>query len=165
MIDLLTILKSAGSIGESLGKFISYLSARARTSNTIKKKVFRELRYNLKRLKNRDKQGVKLDKLIASLQNQHYVEAKEKSFDFNKLAYHREAVVLEQHITTPRNRRYLGWDCDKLLDSIDSKIVELKDLVTYYDDINNSSTNFKLKLSNLYHQIVLLVILIKQSKK
>lgn len=165
MIDLLSILNAANSIGSSISTFYSYLTKRSQTNNIHKKLVFREIRDNLKRLQNRNKRNLKMDQLILSLKNEAYTNAILNGFDLNSLATNKQTVVTESILIKKRNSRYLGWNCERLLDSVDAKIVELKDLVSYYDSLDQSTNNFTLKLNNLYYQILLLVILINQRKK
>lgn len=165
MIDLISIINTANTVGKSISSFYEYLTSRSKTKNIEKKFVFRELKNNLERLENRNKENLKLEKLILSLENEAYKKALKVDFDFNDLAYKKDVVVSKEILIVKRNNRYLGWNCERLINNIDSKIEVLKDLVSYYDDINNTNTNFKLKLSNLYFQILLLVLLINQSNK
>lgn len=165
MIDLISIINTANSLGKSMSSIYEYLTTKSKTKNIEKKFVFRELKNNLERLENRNKENLKLDKLIISLENEAYKKALKVDFDFNALAGKKDAVVTNEILIVKRNNRYIGWNCERLISNIDSKIEVLKDIVSYYDDINNSNTNFKLKLSNLYFQILLLVLLINQSNK
>ncbi|MGB1247754.1 MAG: hypothetical protein ACPG4Z_02630 [Chitinophagales bacterium] len=165
MIDVITILNAAQSVGSTLASVYSFLTKQSNTSNIHKKMVFRELRDNLKRLENRNKKNVKLEKVIASLDNSAIKKGFEEGFDFNNLTGSKKNIVTIDIVFKKRNKRYLGWNAEKLIDSIDSKIVELKDLISYYDKLEDSNNNFPLKLSNLYYQILLLVILVNESKK
>lgn len=165
MIDLMSVINAANNIGKSLSSVYSYLSKRSDTKNVDKKFVFRELKTNLKRLENRNKKNVKLEKLIESLENEAIKTAMKSNFDFNDLAHKKNVVVTEEILLEKRNRRYLAWNCERLIYSIEGKIEVMRDSLSYFDDIKNSNSNYSLKLNNLYFQILLLVILINQSNK
>jgi len=164
MIDLITIFNTVNTASKSLTAVYEYLSEKAKTKNIKKRFVFRELQNNLKRLKNARKPNVKLDQLILSLENEAILKAMKAGFDFNDLA-DKKIVVEKGFLIEKRNFRYIGWNCEALVSSIDSKIEVLKDSISYFDDYKKSNTNFRLKLSNLYFQILLLVVLINQSNQ
>ena len=164
MIDLITIFNTVSNASNSLAAVYEFLSEKAKTKDIDKSFVFRELKNNLKRLENTNKKNVKLDKLILSLENTAILKAMKVGFNFNYLAS-KEIVVTEKLIIEKRNKRYLNWNCEKLVSSIESKIQVLKDSIQYFDDINKANTNFRLKLNNLYFQILLLVVLINESNK
>lgn len=164
MIDLITIFNTVNNASNSLAAVYEFLSEKAKTKDIDKSFVFRELKNNLKRLENTNKKNVKLDKLILSLENTAILKAMKVGFNFNYLAS-KKIVVTENLIIEKRNKRYLNWNCEKLVSSIESKIQVLKDSIQYFDDINKANTNFRLKLNNLYFQILLLVVLINESNK
>jgi len=164
MIDLITIFNTVNNASNSLAAVYEFLSEKAKTKDIDKSFVFRELKNNLKRLENTNKKNVKLDKLILSLENTAILKAMKVGFNFNYLAS-KKIVVTENLIIEKRNKRYLNWNCEKLVSSIESKIQVLKDSIQYFDDINKTNTNFRLKLNNLYFQILLLVVLINESNK
>lgn len=165
MVDLISVFNTANSLGKSLSSVYTFLSNKAKTKNVEKSFVFREIKNNLKRLENRNRKNLKLDMLILSLENEAIKKALKAGFNFNNLAKNKNIVVGEEILIEKRNRRYLAWDCEKLVFSIDEKIEVMKDSLSYFDDINQSDINFKLKLNNLYFQILLLVLLINQSNK
>lgn len=162
MIDLLNILSAASSVAQSLSSFYEFLTKKSKTTNIHKRLIYRELRDNLKRLNHRKKRNVQLKALILSLSNDAVSAALKSNFSMNSLANNKNFVVEESIIIQKRNARYLGWDCTKLIDSIDGKITELKNIATYYKDLDDSSNNVYLKLSNLYFQILLLVLLMNK---
>lgn len=164
MIDLITIFNTVNNASKSLTAVYDYLSEKAKTKNIEKRFIFRELKNNLKRLENSNKKNVKLDKLILSLENTAILKAMKIGFNFNDLAS-KKIVVREDLVIKKRNKRYLNWNCEKLVNSIESKIQVLKDSIQYFDDLNKANTNFRLKLNNLYFQILLLVVLINESNK
>ena len=106
-----------------------------------------------------------MDKLIESLENDAIKAAFDANFNFNQLAYAKNVLVTEELIFEKRNQKYIGWDCEKLIASIDSKIEVMKNSLAYFENIEDANSNFRLKLSNLYFQILLLVLLINQSNK
>jgi hypothetical protein len=61
-----------------------------------------------------------------------------------------------------RNRKYTGWDAEKLLDKIDEKIEELKILKKMNaNTVSGLKNNTGLMLSNLYYRMKLLADFIR----
>jgi hypothetical protein len=90
-------------------------------------------------------------------------EAIKGNFRFRKL---KPGKIEPYHIYEERNRKYAGWDAEKLVDKIDEKIEELKNI----KKMNNGSVaavknNISLMLSNLYFRMKLLADFIRSDMK
>ena len=144
---------------ESLKEVIMALTKKSRTKNIQKQQLIREIRNNLKILNHRGKREVNVSALIESLSNQAISEAYKSGFNFNKLS---KGEIPKKIIYNPRCSKYTGWDCKKMIRGIDAKISELKQLPVLYKDFETANINITLRLSNLYHQLTLLAIFIKE---
>ena len=64
-----------------------------------------------------------------------------------------------------RNKKYIGWDAEKLTDKIDEKIQELKNIKKMNgNSVEKVKNNISLMLSNLYYRMKLLADFIKGVK-
>jgi hypothetical protein len=138
----------------------TFLSQKSRVKNTTKRLLIREIRNNIKRLEHRNKNGVNRKFLIDKLENNSIINAIEEGFSFNKLAP-KQLVDDKIVFHFKPAKRYIGWDANKLLNSIDGKIVSLKELTELYDENGLESVNLTLRLNNLYIQLILVTVLIK----
>jgi hypothetical protein len=60
-----------------------------------------------------------------------------------------------------RNKKYIGWNAERLIDKIDEKIEELKNIKRMNGgSVANVKNNLSLMLSNLYYRMKLLANLI-----
>ena len=143
---------------DAFKEIIRFLTKKSETRNVLKRNLFREIRDNLKLLEHFDKKGIDFSKIILNLSNAAIEQAINKDFHFNNLS---KAKLTEAYLHEERGRKYIGWDCDKLLMSIDGKISELKKLPNIYKDISDAPLNPKLRLSNLLYQLQLLSMLIR----
>ena len=89
-------------------------------------------------------------------------DAIRNNFKFRKL---KAGSIEPYHVFDDRNRKYIGWDAEKITDKIDETIQELKDIKR----MNKGSTelaknNISLMLSNLYFRMKLLADFIKGPK-
>ncbi len=121
-----------------------------------------ELRNNLNVFKNGFLNEVPYDTMIDLLCNDAIQQAIRVNFQFNKL---KAGCIEASHIYDDRNRKYSGWTAEKLIDKIDEKIVELKNI----KKMNNGSVrevknNISLMMSNLYYRMKLLADFIKAEK-
>ena len=65
-----------------------------------------------------------------------------------------------------RNKKYTGWDAEKLVDKIDEKIEELKNIKKMNNaSVENVKNNITLMLSNLYYRMKLLADFIRSDMK
>lgn len=140
-----------------------FLSKKAKVKNVTRRLLIRELRNNLKRLEYRNNNGVNRVVLIERLENSSIIKAIESGFNFNSIAPKQKIDsstinIIKQAI------RYEGWDADKIINSIDEKIISLKEANVLYDDINSAPINITSRLNNLYILMILLSVLIKTYK-
>jgi hypothetical protein len=64
-----------------------------------------------------------------------------------------------------RNKKYIGWDADKIVDKIDEKIEELKNIKKMNGNtVEKAKNNVGLMLSNLFFRMKLLADFIKGPK-
>ncbi|MBV4359813.1 hypothetical protein [Pinibacter aurantiacus] len=142
-----------------LQSLISFLQKKSDTNDVHKRQVIRELQNNLNVFKNGFKNNVAYDVLIDMLSNDAIKQAITANFNFKKL---HQGKIDAQNIYEERNKRYIGWTAEKLLEKIDEKIEELKNL----KKMNNNSVtqvknNVSLMVSNLYYRMKLLADFIK----
>lgn len=138
----------------------SFLTKKSKVKNVLKSLLIRELRNNLKRLEHRNNKGVNRRVIIDKLQNVVIIKAIEEGFDFNNLAKKQmvdNAIV--KHFKSAG--RYVGWDAEKVMYSIDEKIVSLKETIEFYDDLDNAPINITSRMNNLFILLVLMSLLIK----
>ena len=85
--------------------------------------------------------------------------------------YNFKALVKKQRISEaiskrlPKARKYLNWDAEQLINSIDEKISAVKNLPDLYPDLENAPINLTSRLNNLYLQLVLISFLVKEAEK
>ena len=145
-----------------LKDLLTFLNKEGKTNDVLKKQVIRELRSNLNIFHNAFLNNVKADVMIDMLRNESIQEAIKNNFRFKKL---KAGSIEPYHVFDDRNKKYIGWDAEKLVDKIDEKIEELKDI----KKMNSGSTesvknNISLMLSNLYYRMKLLADFIKGPK-
>jgi hypothetical protein len=85
------------------------------------------------------------------------------NFRFKKL---KPGTIEPYHINEERNRRYAGWTAEKLVDKIDEKIEELKNIRKMNGGtVEGVKNNVSLMLSNLYFRMKLLADFIRSDVK
>jgi hypothetical protein len=142
------------AIGE-FNKITTSLTAKSKTTNIHKKLIIRELRDNLIMFKNVLEKGLSADSLIDHMSNEKIKKAIEDDFDFKLL---KKGVIKDIHIKENRNRIYKGWTAEDLIEKIDEKTEELKNL----KKLNKGTikklkkSNINLMLSNQFHRMQLL---------
>jgi hypothetical protein len=142
---------------------IEFLTKKSKTTDIHKKQLFIELRNNLNVFRNGFMNEVPYDKLIDLLTNQAIQDAVRENFPFKKL---KPGKIQSADIEDERNKKYIGWDTEKLLDKIDEKIVELKNIKKMNNDtVEQVKNNIPLMMSNLYYRIKLLVEFIRSDDK
>lgn len=144
-----------------LKDLISYLGTQSRTNNVHKKQVIRELTNNLNVFKNGYLNNAPYDPLIDLLSNQAIQEATKAHFLFKKL----HGGTIEPHqVYNERNRKYIGWTAERLVDKIDEKIVELQNIKKLNGGtVATVRNNIPLMMSNLYYRMKLLADFIRSN--
>lgn len=145
-----------------LKDLLTFLKQESKTSDVLKKQLIRELRNNLNIFNNGYRNEVSADVIIDLLANDAIKEAIKNNFKFKKL---RSGNITFYHIFDERNRRYQGWDAEKLIDKIDEKIEELKDIKKMNKGtVTNAKNDIPQMLSNLFYRMKLLADFIKGPK-
>jgi hypothetical protein len=137
-----------------LKDLLTFLNKESKTSDVHKKQVIRELRDNLNIFHNGFKNEVSPDVIIDMLSNDAYKEAIKNNFKFKKL---KAGDIEPYHIKDDRNKRYLGWTAEKLMDKIDEKIVELKNIKKMNkDSVATVKNDIQRMLTNLFYRMKLM---------
>jgi hypothetical protein len=145
-----------------LKDLITFLSKEGKTNDVLKKQAIRELRNNLNIFHNAYLNNVAEDVMIDMLSNDAVKECIKSNFKFRKL---KAGAIESYHVFDERNKKYIGWDAEKLVDKIDEKIEELKIIKKMNgNSIEKVKNNVTLMLSNLYYRMKLLADFIKGSK-
>ena len=145
-----------------LKDLLTFLSKEGKTNDILKKQVIRELRNNLNIFHNAYLNNVSQDTMIDMLGNDAISEAVKANFKFKKL---KAGIIEPYHVYDDRNKKYIGWDAEKLVDKIDEKIEELKIIKKMNKgSVENVKNNTTLMLSNLYYRMKLLADFIKGPK-
>jgi hypothetical protein len=146
-----------------LKDLVTFLNKESKTSDILKRQMIRELRNNLNIFHNGFMNNVSQDTIIDMLSNEMIKEGIKGNFKFKKL---KPGRIEPYHIYDERNKKYTGWDAERLVDKIDEKIEELKNI----KKMNNGSVkevknNISLMLSNLYYRMKLLADFIRSDMK
>lgn len=146
-----------------LKDLVSFLNKEGKTNDVLKKQVIRELRNNLNIFHNGFLNNVSQDMIIEMLSNEAIKEAIKENFKFKKL---KPGTIEPYHIYDERNKRYTGWEAEKLVDKIDEKIEELKNIRKMNGgSVVTVKNNISLMLSNLYYRMKLLADFIRSDVK
>jgi len=141
---------------------LTFLNKEGKTNDILKKQVIRELRNNLNIFHNAFLNNVSPDVMIELLGNEAIKEAIKNNFRFKKL---KAGCIEPYHVFDDRNKKYIGWDAEKLVDKIDEKIEELKIIKKMNgNSVEKVKNNISLMLSNLYYRMKLLADFIKGPK-
>lgn len=137
-----------------LKDLIAFLHKKSQTNNIHKKQLIKELRNNLNVFRNGFLNNSSYDVIVELLSNSAFQEAIKVNFTFKKL---RPGKIEAVHAFDERNKKYVGWDAERLADKIDEKIIELRNI----KKLNNGSfkgvkNNVSLMISNLYYRMKLL---------
>jgi hypothetical protein len=145
-----------------LKDLLTFLNKEGKTNDILKKQVIRELRNNLNIFHNAFLNNVQADVMIEMLGNEAIKEAINNNFKFKKL---KVGSIEPYHVFDDRNKKYIGWDAEKLVDKIDEKIEELKNIKKMNgNSVEKVKNNTSLMLSNLYYRMKLLADFIKGPK-
>ena len=146
----------------SLKDLLTFLNKESKTSDVLKKQVIRELRDNLNIFSNAYKNSVSPDVMIDLLSNEAIKEAIKNNFKFKKL---KAGSIEPYHVFDERNKKYINWDAEKLIDKIDEKIEELKIIKRMNSNsVEKVKNNISLMLSNFYYRMKLLADFLKGPK-
>lgn len=158
IFDLMNLEWLRTGIGP-LKDLLAFLNKESKTSDVLKKQVIRELRDNLNIFHNAYKNGNSPDIMIDLLSNEAIKEAIKNNFRFKKI---KPGHIEPYHVFDERNKKYMGWDAEKLIDKIDEKIEELKIIKRMNGNtVEKVRNNISLMLSNLYYRMKLLADFIK----
>src|SRR5947207_14703865 len=145
-----------------LKDLLTYLNKESKTSDILKKQLIRELRNNLNIFHNAYLNNVSPDVMIDLLSNEAIKEAIKSNFKFKKL---KVGNIETYHVFDDRNKKYIGWDAERIVDKIDEKIEELKIIKKMNgNSVEKVNNNVSLMLSNLYYRMKLLADFIKGPK-
>jgi hypothetical protein len=145
-----------------LKDLLVFLNKESKTNDRLKRQVIRELRNNLNIFYNAYLNNVSSDIIIDMLSNEAIKEAINNDFKFKKL---KGGVIKTSYVEDERNKKYIGWDTEKLIDKIDEKIEELKDIKKMNGgSVEKAKNNIPLMVSNLYYRMKLLADFIKGTK-
>lgn len=133
---------------------MDFLYKKSKTNDIHKKQLFIELRNNLNIFNNGSINEVPYDNLIDLLKAKAIQQAIRENFAFKKL---KAGKIKAHHIKDERNKKYIGWDAEKIVDKIDEKIVELKNIKKMNNGtVRGVKNNIPLMMSNLYFRMKLL---------
>lgn len=145
-----------------LKDLLSFLSKEGKTNDVLKKQLIRELRNNLNIFHNAFLNEVPADVMIDMLANEMIKKGVENNFKFKKL---KAGSIEPYHVFDDRNKKYIGWDAERLTDKIDEKIEELKNIKKMNgNSVVHAKNNISLMLSNLFYRMKLLADFIKGPK-
>lgn len=145
-----------------LKDLLTYLNKESKTSDVLKKQVIRELRNNLNIFHNAYLNNVSPDVMIDLLGNEAIKDALKNNFKFKKL---KAGNIEPYHVFDDRNKKYIGWNAERVVDKIDEKIEELKNIKKMNgNSVEKVRNNISLMLSNLYYRMKLLADFIKGPK-
>jgi hypothetical protein len=145
-----------------LKDLLVFLTKEGNTNDVLKKQVIRELRNNLNIFHNAYLNNVSADVMIDIMSNEAVKECIKNNFKFKKL---KPGSIEPYHVFDDRNKKYIGWDAEKLVDKIDEKIEELKNIKKMNgNSVKEVKNNVSLMLSNLYYRMKLLADFIKGPK-
>jgi ATP-dependent helicase/DNAse subunit B len=146
-----------------LKDLVTFLNKESKTNDILKRQVIRELRNNLNIFHNGFLNNVSQDTIIDMLSNEMIKEGIKGNFKFNKL---KPGKIEPYHVEDDRNRKYTGWNAERLVDKIDEKIEELKNIKQMNKgSVSEVKNNISLMLSNLYYRIKLLADFIRSDAK
>ncbi|MER3498105.1 MAG: hypothetical protein C4308_05440 [Chitinophagaceae bacterium] len=144
-----------------LKDLIAFLNKESKTADVLKKQLIRELRNNLNIFHNAFLNNVSPNVMIDMLSNEAIKEAIKNNFKFKKL---KGGTIEPYHVFEDRNKKYIGWNAEKLVDKIDEKIEELKNIKKMNgNSVEKVKNNVSLMLSNLYYRMKLLADFIREN--
>lgn len=147
---------------EPLKDLLAFLTKESKTNDILKRQFIRELRNNLNIFHNAFKNNVAPDVMIDMLCNEAIKKGVDSNFKFNKI---KPGSIEPYHVFDDRNKKYIGWNSERLVDKIDEKIEELKNIKKMNGNtVAGVQNNIPAMLSNLYYRMKLLADFIKGPK-
>ena len=144
-----------------LRDLLAFLYRKGKTADVHKKQLIMELRDNLNVFKNGFLNQTPYDDMIDLLSHEAVQGAIRENFPFKKL---RSGDIAAENVFDDRNRKYIGWNAERLVDKIDEKIVELKNIKRMnHDTVKEVRNNISLMMSNLYFRMKLLADFIQSA--
>jgi hypothetical protein len=144
-----------------LKDLLTFLNKESRTNDVLKKQIIRELRNNLNIFHNAYLNNISPDVMIDMLSNEAIKEGIKNNFKFKKLKAGR---IEPYHVFDDRNKKYIGWESEKLTDKIDEKIEEVKNIKKMNGgSVGKVNNNISLMLGNIYYRMKLLADFIQSS--
>jgi hypothetical protein len=138
---------------------ISFLHTKSKTNDVVKRQLYIELRDNLNVFSNGFLNESPYDNIIDLLSNSAIQHAIKENFSFKKL---KPGVLEDRHIKDDRNKKYKGWTTEKLIDKIDEKITELKNIKKLNNgSVTKAKNNIPMMMSNLYFRMKLVADFIR----
>jgi hypothetical protein len=145
-----------------LKDLLAFLYKKSKTNDVHKKQLIIELRDNLNVFKNGFFNQSPYDTMIDLLSRDAIQSAIKENFTFKKL---HSGTIQAFIISEERNKKYIGWTAEKLVDKIDEKIVELKNIKKMnHDSVKDVRNNITLMMGNLYFRMKLLADFIQSAK-
>lgn len=146
-----------------LKDLLTFLNKEGKTNDILKKKLIRELINNLNIFHNAFLNKVSADIMIDMLSNDAIKEAVGNNFKFRKL---KPRAIKASDVKDERNKKYIGWTAEKLVERIDEKIEELKNIKRMNGNtVKDVRNNISLMLSNLFYRMKLLADFIRSESK
>lgn len=143
-------------------ELLAFLHKESKTNDVLKKQLIIELRNNLNIFHNGFLNNVSPDVMIDMLNNSSFKEAIKSNFKFKKI---KAGDIEPYHVVDDRNKKYIGWDAEKLMDKIDEKLEELRNIKKMNGgSTTNVKNNVPAMLSNLFYRMKLLADFIKGPK-
>jgi len=137
-----------------LRDLIAFLNKKAQTNNIHKKQLIKELRNNLNVFSNGFLNNSSYDTIIDLLSNDAFQDAVKNNFTFKTL---KPGKIELHHIHEERNKKYVGWNAERLADKIDEKVTELRNIKRLNGGtVKEVKNNITLMMSNLYFRMKLL---------
>ncbi len=137
-----------------LKDLIGFLQKKSKTNDVQKKQLIMELRNNLNVFRNGFLNNTPYDNMIDLLSNDAIQQAVKENFSFKKL---KAGVIEAGHVSDDRNKKYIGWNAERITDKIDEKIVELRNIKKMNGgSLRETQNNISLMMSNLYFRMKLL---------
>jgi hypothetical protein len=137
-----------------LKDLLAFLYKKSKTNDVQKKQVIMELRNNLNVFKNGFLNSTPYDMMIDLLANDAIQTAIKENFSFKKL---KSGTVPSNYVFDERNKKYIGWTSERLIDKIDEKIVELKNIKKMNNNsVKDVKNNITLMMGNLYFRMKLM---------
>jgi len=137
-----------------LKDLLAFLYKKSKTNDVHKKQLIMELRNNLNVFKNGFLNNAPYDMMIDLLANEAIQTAIKENFSFKKL---KAGTIPANYVFDERNKKYIGWTAERLIDKIDEKIVELKNIKKMNNNsVKDVKNNISLMMGNLYFRMKLM---------